>query len=150
MDFLQAVAVKSPRIIDAPLSLRADKNTHIWFRQWSGNNLPPTTNTPQYHTGITGLLSDVATRLQHTKYLHPVIAAQHEAYKETTGWDFHPPTAQQVILAASASDRTSTLIQLPPTIHQFLNTRNATNLQVDCDLCRSGHISLVDWSRSLC
>ena len=59
--FLQDVAVKSPRIIAAPLSLCADKRARVWFCRWAGNNLPPTTNTPQEHRRLMGVLSDVAT-----------------------------------------------------------------------------------------
>ena len=52
-DLLQAVAVNSPQIIATPLSLLADKRARVWFGRWAGNNLPPTTNAPQYHIGLT-------------------------------------------------------------------------------------------------
>ena len=38
--FLQAVAVKSPRVIAAPLSLRADKRERVWLCRWTDANLP--------------------------------------------------------------------------------------------------------------
>ena len=63
--FLQAVAVKSPQVVSAALSLCADKHARVWFHQWSNINLPTSANTaPQYHAGLTGVLSDVATRFQ--------------------------------------------------------------------------------------
>ena len=76
----------------------------------------------------------------HTaKALCPVVAAQSEAEKKTKGWDRLPPTAQRVILAASATTGTS-IPTLPFfTIHRFLNTRNATALQVDCFLIYAGN-----------
>ena len=62
--FLQSAAVKSSRVVLAPLSLRADKHERIWFRRWSETNLPtPTKTSPQNHTGIMRILSDLATRL---------------------------------------------------------------------------------------
>ena len=76
---LQSVAVKSPRIIATLLSLHTDKRACIWFCRWAGNNLPPTTNAPQDHRRLTGVLSDVATGIQHTKALRPVVATQDKA-----------------------------------------------------------------------
>ena len=35
LDFLQAVAVKAPRLEATPLSLRADKRARDWFHKWS-------------------------------------------------------------------------------------------------------------------
>ena len=66
------------------------------------------------------------------------IRAQREAERETKGWDRPPPTAQRVILTASATTGISTLTSSPPTIHRFLNTRNATVLQADCSLTYAG------------
>ena len=40
LDFLQAVAVKSPRFIADPLSLCADKRARVWFQRWIDVNLP--------------------------------------------------------------------------------------------------------------
>ena len=52
--FLQAVTVKSPRVIAAPLSLRADKKARVWFQRWTYVHLPkPPTPAPQDHTGLT-------------------------------------------------------------------------------------------------
>ena len=81
----------------------------------------------------------VATRLHTAEALRPVVAAQRETDKETKGWDCLPTTAQRVILAASATTGTSILKSPPPTIHRFLNTRNATALQADCSLTYAGN-----------
>ena len=89
--------------------------------------------------GLTEVLTDVATRLKTAEALHPVVASQREAEKETKGWDRLPPTAQRVILAASATNRTSILTSRPPTIHCFLNVRNAMSLQADCSLTYTGN-----------
>ena len=115
--FLQAATVKSPRIIAAPLSLCTYKPSPVWFHQWLGNNLPLTTNAPHYCTVLTGVLSDVTTRLQHAEDLRPVVVAQCNADKETKVWDRLLPTAKQVILVASASDGTPIPTSPPPTIH---------------------------------
>ena len=64
--FLQAVAVKYPRVIAVPLSLRADKRASVWFQHWTDVNLPtPPKPSPQDHMGLMNALTDVATRL-HT------------------------------------------------------------------------------------
>ena len=42
--FLQAIAVKSPRVIVSPIYLRAE-SARVWFRRWAEVNLP-TTPTP--------------------------------------------------------------------------------------------------------
>ena len=48
--FLQAVAVKSPRVIVSPLSLRVDKKARVWFQRWTDVHLQkPPTPAPQYH-----------------------------------------------------------------------------------------------------
>ena len=131
--FLQAVAVKSPRVLAAPLSIRADKRARVWFQRRTDVNLPkPPTPAPQEHLGLTGVLTDMVTRLHTAKLLCPVVAAQCEAEKETKGWDRLPPTAQRVILAVSATTGTSIQTSPPPTIHRFLNTRNTTALHADC------------------
>ena len=87
---------------------------------------------PQDHLGLTGVLTDVATRLHTAEAIRPVIAAQSKAEKETKGWDRLPPTAQRIILAASATTGTYIPTSPPPTIHRFLNARNVTDLQADC------------------
>ena len=70
--FLQAVAVKSTRVLAAPLSLCADKHAHVWFQQWTDANLPkPPTLAPQDHLGLTGVLTDVTTRFHTAEALHP-------------------------------------------------------------------------------
>ena len=138
--FLQAVAVKYTRFIAAPLSLHADRRAPIWFQRWSDINLPtPPNPVPQDHMGLTGVLTDVATRLHTVEALLPVGAAPREAEKETKGWDRLPPISQRIILAASANTRTSILTLPPPTIHRFLNTRNATALKADFSLTYAGN-----------
>ena len=93
--FLQSVAVKSPRVIATPLSLRTNKQARVWFCWWYNINLPASSQTsPQDHTGIMVFLSDVATRLKSVEALHPVAAEQHNVEKETKGWDRILPTAQ--------------------------------------------------------
>ena len=80
--FIQAVAVKSPRVIAAPLYLRADKRAQFWFRWWSDINLPASDNTaPQYHTGLAGVLRDVETRLKNAEALRPAAVSQRKAEK---------------------------------------------------------------------
>ena len=59
--------------------------------------------------------------------------------KETKGWNRLPPTDQRVILVASATTGTSIPTLPPPTIHRFLNARNATALQEDCLLTYAGN-----------
>ena len=82
--------------------------------------------------GLTSVLTDVSTRLKNAEALRPVVAAHCEAEKETKGWDRLPPTAQRVILASSATKETYIPTLPPPTIHHFLNSRNAISLQYDC------------------
>ena len=91
---LQAVAVKSPRLTAAPLSLRAYKRAHVWFGCWTDINLPTPPNlAPQDHMGLTGVLTNVATRLHAVGALCPTVAAHSKAERETKGWDRLPPTA---------------------------------------------------------
>ena len=45
LDFFQAVTVKLPRVIAAPLSLCAEKRVLVWFCRWSDTNLTTPTNT---------------------------------------------------------------------------------------------------------
>ena len=74
--FLQAVAVKSPRVIAAPLSLRVDKCARVWFQRWTDMNLAkPPTLAPQDHLGLMDVLTDVTTWLHTAKALPPVVAA---------------------------------------------------------------------------
>ena len=108
---------------------------------------------------ITDVLTDVSTRLHITEVLRPVDAAHREAENETNGWDRLPPTSQRVILAASATNRTSILTSPPPTIHRFLNARNkaafkdgfyltyaGNNIYLSTSFCQSllqGHILAI-------
>ena len=89
--------------------------------------------------GLTGVLTDVATRLHTAEAILPVVAAQREAGKDTMGWDRLPPTAHRVILMASPTTGSSILTSPPPTIHRFLNARNATALQADFSLTYAGN-----------
>ena len=137
--FLQAVAIKSPQVIAAPLSLRADKRVRVWFQRWIDINLLTLAKpAPQDHLGLTGVRTDVATQLHTAEALHPIVAAQREAEKETKGWGRLPPTTQRVILEASATTRTSIPNAPPLTIHGFLNLRNGKALQADCSLTYAG------------
>ena len=137
--FLQAVSVKSPRVLAAPFSLRTDKSAHVWFQRWTELKLPkPPTPSPKDHLGLTDVLTNVTTRLHTAKAFRPVVAAQGEMEKETKGWDRLPTKAQRVILAVSTTAGTSIPTSPPPTIHRFLNARNATALQVDCSLAYAG------------
>ena len=80
--FLQAVAVKSPQVIADPLSLRADKCARVWFLSWKDINLSTWPNpAPQDQLGLTGVLTDVETRLHTAEALCPVVVAQREARK---------------------------------------------------------------------
>ena len=99
----------------------------------------PPTPAPIDHMGLTDVLTDVVTRLHTVEALCPVAAAQREMDKETKGWDRLPPTAQRVILAASATTGTFIPTSLPPIIHRFLNVRNATGLQEDFSLTYTGN-----------
>ena len=81
--FIHAVAVKSPQVTAAPLSLRADKRARIWFCRWTETNLfTPPKPVPQDHTGLMVVLTDVDTRLQNAEALRPIVAAQRESEKE--------------------------------------------------------------------
>ena len=79
--------------------------------------------------GLMGKLTDMEIRLHTVEALRPVVAAQCEAESETKGWDRLPPTTYHVILEARTTNRTSIPSSPPPTIHRFLNARNATALQ---------------------
>ena len=107
LEFLQAVAIKSPWFIPAPLCLCADKRTRVWFRSRTEIKLPtPLKPAPQDHMDLTGVLTDVSTRLYTAEELCPVVAAHHDVEKKTKVWDHHPPMAQRVILAARATNGT--------------------------------------------
>ena len=138
--FLQAVAVKSPRVIAAPLSICSDNKARVWFQRWTDVHLPkPFTPATQDHMGLTDVLTDATTRLHTAEALRPVVATHCETDKETKGWDRLPPTAQGVILAARATTATSIPKSPPPIIHRFLNARNATALQANSSLTYAGN-----------
>ena len=81
----------------------------------------------------------MATRLHTAEALLPVVAGQREAEKYTKGWDRLPPTAQRIIIAASATTGTSIPTLPPPTIHCFLHISNAMALQADFSLTYTGN-----------
>ena len=90
-------------------------------------------------TPISRQCTDVATRLHTAGALRPVVSTQRKMDKGTKGWDRLPPTAQRVILVASATTGTFIPTSPLPTIHRFLNARNATALQADCSLTYAGN-----------
>ena len=140
MEFLQAVSVKYPRIIAAPLTLCADKRACVWLQHWADVKIPiPPQPAPQDHLGLIGILTNMATRLHTAEALRPVVASQREAETETKGWDRLPPIAQRFILSESATTRTSISTLPPPTIHRFLNARNTMALQADLYLTYAGN-----------
>ena len=95
LDLIQAVTVKSKKIIAAPLYLRTDKRACVWFRRWTYVNLPtPPKPAPQDHMGLTSVLTDMATWLHIAEALRLVTAAKREVENETKGWYRLPPTAQ--------------------------------------------------------
>ena len=90
------------------------------------------------HVRLTSVLTNVTTGLHTAEALRSVVVTKREAEKENKGWDRLPQTAQRVILAASAAIRNSIPTSPPPTIHHFLNVRNATALQADFPLAYVG------------
>ena len=86
---------------------------------------------PQDNSGLTGLLSEVATRLQNVEALRPVITSQRNAYMVTRGWDRLPPTSERLIFAVDVVDGLTIPLVPHTSIHHFLNERNATSLQAD-------------------
>ena len=80
LNFLQDVAVKSPRVTAAPLYLCVENHERAWLRRCTDTNLPtPPKLSPQDHMGLTGVLTNAATRLQTSEALRPVVADQREA-----------------------------------------------------------------------
>ena len=136
LSFLQAVSLKAPQVLSAPLLLRVDKRASGWFLQWADCHIKQTfthnNNAPQDHSGLTRVLSEAATHLQNSEYLRPVVAALRKAYREMRGWYQLPPEAQQVIPTESTVDGLTITLAPLSSINQFLNTRNATSLQSKC------------------
>ena len=99
----------------------------------------PPKPAPQDHMGLMGFLTNMATRLYTAEALRPVVASQSETDKETKEWDRLPPTSQRIILTARATTKISIRTSPPPTIHRFLNMRNATALQADFYLTYRGN-----------
>ena len=81
--------VKAPRVVTAPLSLHVYKRAKNWFIKWYTRHISllatPPTDTQQYHSVLTGVLSNVAVWIQNTEALHPVISAQSRVDQETKG-----------------------------------------------------------------
>ena len=124
--------MKFPRVIAAPLSLRADKKARVWFQRWIDVHLPkPPPPASQDHMGLSDVLTDVTTRPHTPEAFRPFVAAHSEMNKETKGCDRLPPNTQRVILVASATTGTSIPTSLPTTILCFLNKRNVTVLQTN-------------------
>ena len=46
LNFLQSIAVKAPRVVEAPLYLRVNRRTREWFRRWYYHHKYPLTNLP--------------------------------------------------------------------------------------------------------
>ena len=67
--FLLVVALKSPRVMESPLLLQADKRARNWFCKWVAIHITPHPashkNVLQYHSGFTGLLNEVATHFKN-------------------------------------------------------------------------------------
>ena len=134
--------MKSPRVTAAPLLLRLDKRAQTWLHRWLAKDIAPLSiaiiAAPWYHLRFTVILSIVAVRIQIAEALRPIVVAQHEADKETRGWEHVLPTAQCVILVASTAGVLAIPSAPPPLIHIFLNMRNSMALQADCSLTYSG------------
>ena len=127
----------------SPLSLHADKRARYWFRLWYSQHIAPLrispTSAPQDHLGITGVLINVTMRLQNS--LDPplyFISVHHNINKETKGLDCLPPKDQRVILVTITSDSIQILLDLPLSIHRFLNARNIPAINADCDITYEG------------
>ena len=69
--FLQAVVVKAPWVAAAPLMLRADKRARAWFCCWLVHHPAPLSTPlivePQYYSGLTEVLSDVAICIKNAE-----------------------------------------------------------------------------------
>ena len=140
---LQAVAVKSSRVVAPPLLLCEDKRMLDQLRRLLDYHLTPLstplTAVPKYHSGLTGVLSNFAIRLKNTEFLRPIGTEKREAERETWEWDFLTLMAQHVILATSAAEGLAIPLAPLPSIHQFLNARNAMALQAHCTLTYVRH-----------
>ena len=89
LEFLQVVMVKALWVVAVPILLRMNKCVWVWFRLWSAHQLvslyTPLATAPQDHTGLTGFLSNITTRLQNEESIRPVIAEQRGADRYTIG-----------------------------------------------------------------
>ena len=69
--FLQAVVAKAPWVAAAPLMLRADKHARAWFWCWLVHHTAPLSTplivAPQYYSGLTEVLSDVAMCIKNAE-----------------------------------------------------------------------------------
>ena len=83
LTFLQLIMVKSPRVAASPVSLRSEKLNREKFQGLSSHNLAPLSLThpaaPQDYSGLTGVMSDVATYLKNVEAFFLVIALQRES-----------------------------------------------------------------------
>ena len=94
---------------------------------------------PQDHSGHTGVLRDIVKQIQNTESLRTVVVAQRGASQDTKGWECLPLTSQCAILASMPLYSLNIPLDLPHSIHHFLNTHNTTALQARCALTYSGH-----------
>ena len=69
--FLQSVKVKAPMVVAVPLQLHTYKRTLAWFGKWDTHHISPLstpiTASPRYRSGLTGVLSNVTTRLHNSE-----------------------------------------------------------------------------------
>ena len=65
LDFQQDIAWKTPKVTIVPLLLRSDNIAMEWFWGWVSHNIAPFSPNPpavpQYHSGLTGVFSYIAT-----------------------------------------------------------------------------------------
>ena len=147
----------SPRVTSGGFyqSTRSDGGTAIAARGQAHDQLVPPgggqkpeidatlqNNAPQDHSGLTGFLSEVATLLNNVEALRPVVTTKRDTDRKTCSWDRLPPTAQRLILAASAVNGIIIPSEPSPFLHFLLNARNARNttaLQYNCTLTYLGN-----------
>ena len=133
LTLLYTVTLKAPRVLEVMLLLQAENCATSWFWQWIDRHLKQYTthhkNAQQDQSRLTGGLSEVATRSQNTKALHPIVTYQRDTVRQMRGWDLPPLTSQRVILEASAVDGLNIPLTPPPSLYRFLNAHNTTSLQ---------------------
>ena len=139
LDLLQAVAVKSQRFIAAPLSLSVDKCTRLVLSL--DRRQPPHASQSSFTRphGSHRCPDQRGDPVAHCRSTPPYCRLPLRGGKGYQGGGGRlPPTAQHIILAASATTGTSIPTSPPTTIHRFLNARNATALHTDYSLTYAG------------